>query len=381
VLCQGSLEEQVATTIDFLRERGALDEVTISGSLRVAPPFEPIDSSDAARRIGVVLEKDRDQLSRELLGAAATLATASGARVVAFVEGTCRADDMWGWGADEVVELKGPGVEEDVAHAISQWSERHSPDIVLAPGTTWGREVASRIAAQLGAGLIGDALELDLVDGRLRCLKPACGGSVVAEISSDSPTQMATVRPGVLPLLEPRTGDRDATVFEINMTIRGRVTVTSRWRDDDLEALSRAGVVVGVGMGVAPEYYDEIRHLVSVVGGEMAATRRVTDRGWMPHSRQLGITGRSISPRLYVAIGLSGKLNHLIGLRSAGTILAVNSDVNALVFHGSDIGIVGDWREVLPMLTTALVTRLRPSISGSDPEAFDPDRIEMTTQA
>lgn len=362
-LCRGSLDEQVATAIDLLIHRGALDSVATSGLLPVPLPYLPMDSSRGEPKIGVVLEKDRGQLTRELLGAAANLAAAGGARVVAFVSEPFRADEMWRWGADEVVDLKGVGVEEDVAHAIFQWCDQYSPDIVLAPGTTWGREVASRIAVQLGAGLIGDALELDLVGGRLRCLKPACGGSLVAEITTTSQTQMATVRPGVLPVPEPRVGSHESKVSVINMTIRGRVDVTGRWRDDDLDALNRAEAVVGVGMGVAPEHYDEIHQLVTVLGGEIAATRRVTDRGWLPHSRQLGITGRSISPRLYVAIGMSGKLNHLIGLRSAGTILAINSDVNALVFQGSDIGIVSDWREVVPKLTTALVTRLSPSIS------------------
>ena len=357
ILCTGSIEEQIEFVIELLTQRGALDPAAVSSSSLVPSSVRPAGSSGTTSAVCVVLERERDQLARELLGAAATIAAVNGAPVVAFTEEGLRADDMWSWGADEVVALRGLGAEEDVADAIIHWAQSYTPHVVLAPGTTWGREVAARVAAQLGAGLIGDALALDLIDDRLRCLKPACGGSLVAEITSTSRTQMATVRPGVLSIPEPRTGAHETRVSEIEVLTRGRVDATSRWRDDDLEALSRAGVVVGVGVGVDPEHYDVVRQLVTVLGGEMAATRRVTDRGWMPHSRQLGITGRSISPRLYVAIGLSGKLNHLIGLRSAGTILAVNSDVTAPVFQGCDIGIVGDWRDVVPMLTTALSVR------------------------
>lgn len=363
LLCTGSIEERIESAVDLLTQRGALDPVTAPGSSVVPTSEPPADSSDSSSAVCVVLEKERDQLARELLGAAATIAAANGAPVVAFAAAGFRADEMWSWGADEVVELRGLGAEEDVAEAIFRWAQWHTPHVVLAPGTTWGREVASRVAAQLGAGLIGDALELDRVGDRLRCLKPACGGSLLAEITSTSHTQMATVRPGVLPIPEPRAGGHESRVSEIEMLTRGRVDVTSRWRDDDLEALSRAGAVVGVGVGVDPDHYDVVRQLVTVLGGEMAATRRVTDRGWMPHSRQLGITGRSISPRLYVAIGLSGKLNHLVGLRNAGTILAVNSDATAPVFQGSDIGIVGDWREVVPMLTAVLSARPAPLLS------------------
>jgi electron transfer flavoprotein alpha subunit len=113
---------------------------------------------------------------------------------------------------------------------------------------------------------------------------------------------------------------------------------------------------MGVGTGVAPDEYDQLSPLAAVLGAELAATRKVTDRGWAPRSRQVGITGRSIAPRLYVAIGLSGKFNHMVGVRSAGTILAINPDREAPVFTHCDIGIVGDWHEVVPLLTDALRT-------------------------
>ncbi len=125
-------------------------------------------------------------------------------------------------------------------------------------------------------------------------------------------------------------------------------------RDDDIETLARAQVVLGVGTGVTPEEYGSLSPLAAVLGAELAATRKVTDRGWAPRARQVGLTGRSIAPRLYVAVGLSGKFNHMVGVRAAGTILAVNADRAAPVFEHCDVGIIGDWHEAVPLLQEAL---------------------------
>jgi len=175
----------------------------------------------------------------------------------------------------------------------------------------------------------------------------------VAAISASSPVQMATVRAGVLPVLEPREGTAPVT-DSMQVVPRDRVRVTERTRDDDLDVLAEAAVVVGVGTGVAPDEYARLQPLLSALGAELAATRKVTDKGWLPRSRQVGITGRSIAPRLYVAFGLSGKFNHMVGVRAARTILAVNTAPDALVFGHADIGIVADWHDVLPLLCEQL---------------------------
>ena len=117
-------------------------------------------------------------------------------------------------------------------------------------------------------------------------------------------------------------------------------------------------MVVSVGAGVDPERYGDLDPFLAAVGGTLAATRKVTDRGWLPRSRQVGITGRSIQPDLYVAIAVSGRFNHIIGVRAAGTVLAINADPTAPIFETCDIGIVGDWAEVVPLLTHALEHRM-----------------------
>ena len=138
------------------------------------------------------------------------------------------------------------------------------------------------------------------------------------------------------------------------MPARGRVRLVAERRNDDVETLARADVVIGVGTGVVPDEYEQLSPLAAVLGAELAATRKVTDKGWAPRARQVGITGRSIAPRLYVAVGLSGKFNHMVGVRAAGTILAVNEDRGAPVFEHCDVGIVGDWHQAVALLAEAL---------------------------
>ncbi|MFN8026057.1 MAG: FAD-binding protein [Acidimicrobiia bacterium] len=130
--------------------------------------------------------------------------------------------------------------------------------------------------------------------------------------------------------------------------------VLARTREDDLDTLAEAGAVVGIGRGIDPSAYDDLQPLLAVLGAELGATRKVTDNGWLPRARQIGITGRTIAPRLFVSIGASGKFNHMVGVRASGTVLAINPDPDALVFAVSDIGMVGSWQEVVPALVKAL---------------------------
>jgi electron transfer flavoprotein alpha subunit len=130
--------------------------------------------------------------------------------------------------------------------------------------------------------------------------------------------------------------------------------VLSRTRDDDLDVLAEAHAVIGIGQGVGPEEYDALEPLRVSLGAELGATRKVTDNGWLPRARQIGITGRSIEPRLFVSIGASGKFNHMVGVRAAGTVLAINPNRDAPVFDASDVGIVGDWHEAVPLLVAEI---------------------------
>ncbi|MCU1426996.1 MAG: electron transfer flavoprotein beta subunit [Actinomycetia bacterium] len=357
------LAEQVRDAVQLLVERGALhDSLNDSalngtdaniGTVPETPATDPFD----APLVAVVVEPDRAHATRELLGAAARLAREIDGDVVAV---TVRDEDaalLSSWGADAFVRAHVDNVEESVAYALAQWASATEPWAVLTGSTAWGREVASRAAARLGAGLTGDAVDLEVSDGRLVAWKPAFGGQLVAAITASSRVQMATVRAGVLPTPAPRD-TRELPSTAIMVEPLERVRVLARTRDDDLEVLADAHAVIGVGTGVAPDDYDKLEPLRTLLGAELGATRKVTDKGWLPRSRQIGITGRAIAPRLFVSIGASGKFNHVIGVRAAGTVLAINPDPNALVFDAADAGIVGDWSEVVPLLVAELDSAL-----------------------
>ena len=309
--------------------------------------------------VAVVVEANRDHLTSELMATAALVADAIEGRVVALTVADTAPAVLAAWGADEVVELRGASVEEDVAAGLTSWAEEISPWAIIVGSTAWGREVASRTAACLGAGLTGDAIGLEVSDGRLLAWKPAFGGQLVAAITASSPVQMATVRAGMLKHLAPRAST--AVLSTRSVEPRNRVRLLARTRDDDIDTLAEAQAVVGVGVGVDPADYPALDELLSVLGAELAATRKVTDNGWLPRARQIGITGRSVAPRLFVSIGASGKFNHAIGVRAARTVLCINSHPDALMFDASDIGIVGDYREVVPLLVDELAALTAPA--------------------
>jgi electron transfer flavoprotein alpha subunit len=196
------------------------------------------------------------------------------------------------------------------------------------------------------------AAELEVVDGRLVAWKPAFGGQLVAAVTATSPIQMATVRAGVLP----RSATRDfvADQLTVEVTPRGRVRVSARRQEDSLESLSEAEVVIGVGQGVSPDELHQLDELRQLLGAEIGCTRKVTDSGWMPHARQIGVTGRAIAPRLFVGIGTSGKFNHMVGVRAAGTVMAINPDPDALVWQHADLGVVARFQECVPLLAEEL---------------------------
>jgi electron transfer flavoprotein alpha subunit len=342
------LAEQVRVAVAVLTEREALAPATNTPADAV-PPHRP-----GAPQAVVLAEPDRAHMTRELIGAAASLTGNVTAVSLEPLDGAT----LSSWGADAVVHLRGENIEENVAHSVTQLLDASEPAIVLAGSTAWGREVAARIAAHTISGLTGDAMELEIdALNRLVAWKPAFGGQLIAAIRATSPHQIATVRAGVLPALVPRA-PADIPVTPTALAHRSRVRVLARTREDDLDVLADAHAVIGVGMGVPPDAYDELEPLRALLGAELGATRKVTDNGWLPRARQIGITGRAIAPRLFVSIGASGKFNHTVGLRAAETVLAINPDANAPIFEAADAGIIGDWRAALPLLVAELRNQL-----------------------
>ena len=349
-MLSGAPESQVAEAMTLLQARRVFSDQKAEATLTVGGPVaKPVTV------IAVLLEPGNTGSARELLGLAAQLAPQIGASVTG-IQAESAADatpeEIYCWGADRLCVLNNGSVEEDIAHFVASWCQTHAPRFLFAPSTSWGREVAARVAARTGSGLTGDAIALECADGELVSWKPAFGGRLVAAIRSISAIQMATVRPGVLPRPAAREG-RTPSIERHCVELTSRLRVVSRRRNDQLDALAMASRVVGVGMGIPPERYPELDPMLDVLGAELATTRKVTDKGWLPHARQVGITGRSIAPSLYIGVAVSGNFNHACGIQAAGTVLAINSDPGAAIFEHADIGIVADWANCVPLLAKA----------------------------
>jgi len=344
---------QVDRVVEVLRARGAFDADIDGPADEVARPVGDGDGGDVV----VLGEPGRHRMNSELLGAGAGLAAAIGGRCVMSIDVVDDWEALSGQGVDKVLRHAGTIGAEDVAGMLESRLNRESTWAVLAPGTAWGREVAARLATRLGAGLTGDAIGLEARDGRLVAFKPAFGGQMVAEITCTSAVQMATVRPGILPGLRPRPNGPFA-IEHLDAVVGSRTRIIERHRDDDRDLLANATIVIGVGAGVDPTDLPEIEAHAAAIGAELCATRRVTDAGWMPRARQVGITGHSIAPRLYLAIGTSGKFNHTVGVRSAGTVVGINPDPDCELWSACDIGMVGDWRTAMDLLIPGLVHEL-----------------------
>jgi electron transfer flavoprotein alpha subunit len=315
--------------------------------------------------VGEVLEGKLRRVTFELLGKAVELAAQTNGAVVALLIGhriRNHASELAAHGADGVLVCDDPLLDDystdAFASVLATAIRTRRPRAVLIPATLTGRDLAPRVAARLGLGLTGDAIDLsfDAMD-QLVQWKPAFGGAIVAPILSSTRPEMATVRPG---MLEPSAADatRPVTIEELRLAEAPaiRTLVTERRPAPGSEhaaALDECAVVIGVGMGLgSATNLVHFEPLMAALGGAaIAATRDVTDAGWLPRQHQVGLTGRAIAPRLYLAIGIRGAFEHMVGLRRAGTIVAINKNPKAPIFQHSDFGLVADWEGALPLLT------------------------------
>jgi electron transfer flavoprotein alpha subunit len=320
------------------------------------------------KALWVMVEKSGGQFrqaSFEILGAARELAQTLQSEVVALIIGDADSQDaetLAAHGSDRVIVLEtggahviSPSVAATLAGLLGEWR----PFALLAPSTANGRDVLSRVAARLGLGLTGDCIRLEIDDEeRLVQLKPALGGNVVAPILSKTTPYLCTLRPGVLKAVGPEDGAR-AEVERVRVKSSANEVlrlVSSHLIEDARGAeLERARRVVGVGMGIGgPESLAVVREAAKKMYAVVAATRSVTDKGWLPKQVQVGLTGRAIAPELYVAVGIRGAFNHMVGLQKAGAIVAINNNSKSPIVQGADFTIVGDWRTYLAVLAEAL---------------------------
>ncbi|NLK07452.1 MAG: electron transfer flavoprotein subunit alpha/FixB family protein [Firmicutes bacterium] len=270
--------------------------------------------------------------------------------------------DLMEYGADEVYVADVPEFDtyrDDLyADALEYLIETYRPKIVLIGGTSNGRSLAPRVATKLKTGLTADCTEFDLDDeGNLLQTRPAFGGNLMATIRCPKHRpQMATVRPKVFTEAKRETGRAGKEILvelpELNPWMEILEVV-----DEDAVGpnLAEADIVVAGGRGVGgPENFQLVEELAKALGGAVAASRAVVDAGWINYSHQVGQTGRTVAPKLYVACGISGAIQHLVGMQSAETIVAINQDPDAPIFSIATYGLVGDVKEIIPALIKAI---------------------------
>ena len=271
------------------------------------------------------------------------------------------------FGADQVLIVEHPALAsytpEAAAEAVAKLVLTHAPWGILIGATERGRDWGPRLAARLSLGLTGDAIDIELdSEHRMVALKPAFGGNIVASIYSKTFPQMATVRPGVLELAAP-SQVKDAEIWIARPELsppKSRLVKAHSILDATIAPLEGAEVVVGIGMGIGgPDGVARASAFARVLGAAICATRRVTDNGWVPRNLQVGLTGKSIDPRLYMALGVRGAPNHICGLKRADTIVAINNDADAPIFERANLGLVADWDSVLPAMQDAFRRRLQ----------------------
>jgi electron transfer flavoprotein alpha subunit len=225
---------------------------------------------------------------------------------------------------------------------------------VLIPFTATGKDLAPRLAAKVGAGLVSDAISLSVKDGRVTARKPQYSGKAYATVTWEGEPQIATLRPNVFPL-GPEDAGRKAEVVKAkaDTVSRAKVTAVHAAAAGKVE-LSEAQVIVSGGRGLkGPEHFPLVAALGEAFGAAVGASRAVVDAGWVDHQLQVGQTGKTVSPTLYIACGISGAIQHLAGMSSSKYIVAINKDPDAPIFKVANYGIVGDVFDILPKLTAA----------------------------
>ncbi|MDR1552513.1 MAG: electron transfer flavoprotein subunit alpha/FixB family protein [Prevotellaceae bacterium] len=302
----------------------------------------------------------------ELLGKARDLADSLNEKVVAILLGYNMeniADELIAFGADSVICTDDRELEyyntEPYTQAICQIINERKPGIVLIGATIVGRDLGPRLSARLATGLTADCTKLEISETReLLMTRPAFGGNLMATIlcTAHRP-QMSTVRPGVMRAREKdesRKGETEKISIRFDRSkFRVRIVKTVKEKKDMID-ITEAKILISGGRGVGTEKgFDELRALAAAIGGktEVSSSRAMVDAGVMEHTRQVGQTGKTVRPGLYLACGISGAIQHLAGMEESEFIIAINKDKYAPIFQVADLGIVGDVHKIIPLLT------------------------------
>lgn len=304
----------------------------------------------------------------ELLGAAkgvaeATAGTVAVAALGAPDDGAVAAADGFGrYGVGKVVTVAHEALAGFDADAYLDAAEAAckalGDGLVLIQGDRLGWEIAPRLAYRLGAGLVTDAVDVGVEDGRVTMTKPVYGGKAMAKIAANTATQIALVRERTVAAAAETGGSAPVETLAFSPSeAAGRVRVVDKVAAEGADAvnLEDASVIVAGGRGLgSADAFAELEEIANTLGGAVGATLAAVDAGWVPASMQIGQTGKAVAPNLYIAVGISGASQHVAGITGSKTIVAINKDPDAPIFRYAHVGVVGDYKQVLPAFKEAL---------------------------
>lgn len=322
------------------------------------------------------VDNELSGIAFELLGKAKELAADLGTDVTAVLIGSGvkgLSDKLAEYGADKVIVVDDPELKdyrtEPYAHALASVINEYKPEIVLVGATAIGRDLGPRVSARVQTGLTADCTVLEIGDfplnpipgkeqkhNQLLMTRPAFGGNTIATIACpDNRPQMATVRPGVMQKIEPKSGAK-AEIIEYNPGFtpdNKYVEILDIVKEvSDVVDIQEAKILVSGGRGVgSAENFKLLEDLADAIGGTVSCSRAVVDNGWKPKELQVGQTGKTVRPNVYFAIGISGAIQHAAGMEESDLIIAINKDETAPIFDVADYGIVGDLNKIVPKLS------------------------------
>jgi len=312
-----------------------------------------------ANKILVFVEQRDGQIKKSSFEAArmaSSLAGKTGAEAEALIFGSNveNIEKLGNYGIKTVYFYKHNDLQVYAPKAYTELASKHiiesGAGIILFANTAMGKDIAPHIAAKVDAGIAMDVIAIDPEGGDLIASRPVFAGKAIEDLKITSSVKILTLRPNVFPAGEPENQPAEIKIIDVP-SVDLAVKVCEIKKADEKLDVAEADIIVSGGRGIkAPENFKLVEDLANVLGAATGASRAIVDSGWRPHSEQVGQTGKTVSPTLYIAIGISGAIQHLAGMRSSKYIVAINKDKDAPIFQAADYGITGDMFEIVPAL-------------------------------
>ncbi len=366
-----AMKDDKAVIDDFCNFCKACINACPEGAILEIKDEEAAPAADLSAYKGVwVFAEQREgklvSVGLELLGEGRKLAEIRKAELCAVLLGATEAEakELIAWGADKVYHAADPMLEkfndEPYSQIFSLLINQYKPEIVLAGASALGRSFFPRVACKVNTGLTADCTTLGIQEetGHLLQIRPAFGGNIMATIlcPNDRP-QMATVRPKVMKKGEYDAG-RKGEIIKVpvsGLVSKTKVVEIVQESAEGIVNLHDVEVIVSGGRGLTdPKGFEMLKELAALLGGAVGASRAAVDEGWIPYRHQVGQTGKTVGPKIYIACGISGAVQHLVGMQSSDIIIAINKNPDAAIFSVATYGIVGDVYEVVPMLISKI---------------------------